>query len=164
MPHMSDRPRLASQQSNLRPHVLIVCDEPSLSEFLAEGLPLGGFWTSVIASGIQAIEVFRLRQFDMVLLDTGLTSFDWLELVKRLRGTSTRTPDGDVRTHAPIVLVTDSTVGVPASEQKVLGILQIVTAPIELDDLVRILHQVFEVWHSDHPTLPLADFRSGILE
>ena len=81
---MSERPRLAARQQHHRPHVLIVCDDPSLSEFLAEGLPLGGFWTSVIASGLQAIEVFRLRQFDMILLDTGLTSFSWIELVRRL--------------------------------------------------------------------------------
>src|SRR5688500_4820327 len=31
--HVTERPRLARQQQNQRPHVLIVCDDPSLSEF-----------------------------------------------------------------------------------------------------------------------------------
>lgn len=159
---MTERPRIASRQQHQRPHVLIVCDDPSLSEFLAEGLPLGGFWTSVIASGLQAIEVFRLRQFDMILLDAGLTSFSWIELVRRLRGTSTRTPDGQIRTNAPVVLVTDQQIQIPDPERIALGIEEILTAPLELDELVRALHSTFEAWRERHPSLPLADFRSGI--
>ncbi len=81
---MTDRPRKTAQRQFQRPHVLIVSDDPSLVEFLNEGLPLGGFWTSVIASGLQAIEVFRLRQFDLVLIDAGLTSFSAVELIRRL--------------------------------------------------------------------------------
>lgn len=161
---MAERPRLTSRQTNHRPHVLIICDDPSLSEFLAEGLPLGGFWTSVIASGIQAIEVFRLRQFDLILLDTGLTSFEWFELIRRLRGTSTRVRQGERRTEAPIVLVSDSSVVFEIQDLRIHGIDHVVRAPIELDELVRLLHQTFEDWHADHPDLPLADFRSGILE
>ena len=62
------RPRLEARQSNERPHVLIVSDDPDLAEFLVEGLPLGGFWTSAIANGLQALEVFRLRQFDLIVV------------------------------------------------------------------------------------------------
>ncbi|MEJ7838605.1 MAG: hypothetical protein WKF81_07300 [Thermomicrobiales bacterium] len=161
---MTERPRLTSRQISHRPHVLIICDDPSLSEFLVEGLPLGGFWTSVIASGIQAIEVFRLRQFDVILLDTGLTSFEWFELIQRLRGTSTRARQGERRTDAPIVLVSDITIDLETDELERHGIEHIIQAPIELDELVRLMHQTFEEWHLNHPDLPLADFRSGILE
>jgi DNA-binding response OmpR family regulator len=161
---MTERPRLELQRQNQRPHVLIVCDEPSLSEFLAEGLPHGGFWTSVIASGLQAIEVFRLRQFDIVVIYAGLTSFSWIELVRRLRGVSTRVAQGDVRTTAPIVLVSDQAVSVDEAERKALGVEAIQVAPLELDEVVRTLHSTFELWQGHHPDLPLADFRSGILE
>jgi CheY-like chemotaxis protein len=161
---VTERPRLARQQQNQRPHVLIVCDDPSLSEFLTEGLPLGGFWTSVIASGLQAIEVFRLRQFDLILLDTRLTSFSWIELVRRLRGVSSRTTQGEVRTDAPIVLVADQALSVADSDKELLGIEAIVEPPIELDDLARLLHATFEIWQERHPDRPLADFRSGILD
>jgi DNA-binding response OmpR family regulator len=161
---MQERPRLDRQRQNQRPHVLIVCDEPSLSEFLAEGLPLGGFWTSVIASGLQAIEVFRLRQFDIVVIDAGLTSFSWIELIRRLRGVSSRVPEGDVRTSAPIVIVSDRTLTIDTNELASLGVEKTLVAPLELDVVVRELHATFDQWQDRHPDLPLADFRLGILE
>lgn len=161
---MSDRPRLASQRQYQRPHVLIVCDDPSLTGFLNDGLPLGGFWTSVIASGLQAIEVFRLRQFDIVLIDAGLTSFSPLELMRRLRGKSSRSGAGEERTAAPIVIVSDGNNDFASNQVEDLGVELMVTAPLELDDLVRSLHTVFERWKQRYPDLPLADFRSGILE
>jgi DNA-binding response OmpR family regulator len=161
---MPERPRLERQRQNQRPHVLIVCDEPSLSEFLVEGLPLGGFWTSVIASGLQAIEVFRLRQFDIVMIDAGLTSFSWIELVRRLRGVSSRVPEGDVRTSAPIVLISELPVAADGAELATLSVERTLVAPLELENIVRELHTVFNQWQDRHPNLPLADFRSGILE
>ena len=161
---MADRPRLASQRQYQRPHVLIICDDPSLSGFLNEGLPLGGFWTSVIASGLQAIEVFRLRQFDIVLIDAGLTSFAPLELIRRLRGKSNRSGVGEGRTTAPIVIVSDANNGFTADQTEDLGVVLMVSAPLELDDLVRSLHTVFEQWQQRYPDLPMADFRSGIRE
>ena len=53
--------------------------------FLAEGLLIGGFWTSTVASGIQTIEVFRLRTFDVVLLDLDVQGFGGVEILRRLR-------------------------------------------------------------------------------
>ena len=55
-----------------RPHVLIVSDDPELTAFLGEGLVYAGFWTSAIASAVQALEVFRLRSFDVLVLDAAL--------------------------------------------------------------------------------------------
>jgi two-component system, OmpR family, response regulator len=162
--HMTDRPRKAAQRQFQRPHVLIVSDDPSLVEFLNEGLPLGGFWTSVIASGLQAIEVFRLRQFDLLLIDAGLTSFSPVELVRRLRGKSSRSTTGEQRTTAPIVIIAESNSDFPASLFDELDIETMITAPVELEDLVRTLHTTFENWQQRYPEVPLADFRSGILE
>jgi two-component system OmpR family response regulator len=154
---MAERPRLAQQKQFQRPHVLIVCDDPSLSEFLSEGLPLGGFWTSVIASGLQVIEVFRLRQFDMIVVDAELTSFAWLELVRRLRGRSDRATPGLVRTIAPVVIVSESALALDDRAREELGIVEVLTAPLELDDVVRTLHARFGEWQEAHPDVPLAD-------
>ena len=65
----SPRPREDERRTYERPHVLIVTDDPSLSEFLGEGLVMGGFWTSVISHGLQVLEVFRLRSFDLIVVD-----------------------------------------------------------------------------------------------
>lgn len=154
---MTDRPRLKERRHNERPHVLIVSDDESLSSFLNEGLPLGGFWTSVIASGLQALEVFRLRQFDMVLIDWSLQSFGALEFLKRLRGLSTRTTSAAARTTAPVVLISEHPVDLPREEQARLGINRMLHAPLELEDVVRELHSVFAEWRIAYPDMPLSD-------
>ncbi len=150
------RPRLDVQRANERPHVLVVSDDPGLSEFFAEGLPLGGFWVSVIASGLQALEVFRLRQFDLVVVDAEMQNFDAIEFLRRLRGISQLDPGGPARTAAPVVLVESVRPETPRPVDE-LGIKRTLTAPIELEDAVRELHQVFAAWRQFNPDAPLAD-------
>lgn len=148
--------REEKHRSFVRPHVLIVTDDPSLSEFLGEGLLLGGFWTSVVASGLQTLEVFRLRQFDLVLIDAHLTGFQSLELVRRLLGRSDR-GDQTARTHAPIMLVAESRDEVTPEDARAAGAHDVLFAPLDLASLVPILHSVFETWRELHPHQPLAD-------
>lgn len=151
------RPRIDAQRTTERPHVLIVTDDPSLSSFLAEGLPLGGFWTSVIASGLQALEVFRLRQFDIIVVDAGLQSFDAMELIRRLRGRSTRSSDGEARTAAPIAVFGEPPADRTAAVATELGIEAYFEPPVELEDIVPALHELFARWRDAHPDTPLAD-------
>lgn len=155
------RPRIEQMRTHERPHVLLVTDDPSLSSFLAEGLPLGGFWISVIASGLQALEVFRLRQFDLVVLDVGLQSFDAEEFLLRLRGQSDRDRAATARTQAPVVLIHPGPAHIPHSRAQSLGIEAELAPPLEIDEVVRALHQVFLAWRHDHPTSPLADSASA---
>jgi DNA-binding response OmpR family regulator len=150
------RPRLDAQRTNERPHVLIVSDDPSLSDFLSEGLPLGGFWTSVIASGLQALEVFRLRQFDLIVVDMGLQSFEATEFLRRLRGVSDRASLKEARTSAPVILIYPDR-DMARVDAVGLGIAAELHPPLELDEVVRTLHEVFQGWRADHPDSPLAD-------
>lgn len=154
---MTERPRLQERRQFERPHVLVVSDDPSLSSFLEEGLPLGGFWVSVIASGLQALEVFRLRQFDMVTVDWSLQSFGALEFLKRLRGVSTRATDTEPRTNAPVVVISEEPVDLPENDQSMLAISRMLHAPLELDDVVRELHAVFDSWRQEFPEARLSD-------
>lgn len=152
----SSMKREEQHRSFLRPHVLIVSDDASLSEFLGDGLVHGGFWTSVVASGLQTLEVFRLRQFDIVLIDAGLSGFQSLELVRRLLGRSER-GDGIARTHAPIVLVAESEFEVSVADAREAGAQDVFYAPVELEELVQGLHGLFAEWREEHPHLPMAD-------
>jgi DNA-binding response OmpR family regulator len=154
---LTEKPRLAARKHSERPHVLIVSDDPSLAQFLNEGLPLGGFWTTVIASGLQALEVFRLRQFDIIAVDWELRSFNAMELIRRLRGLSSRSLAGDARTHAPIVLISEHPVDLDPGEVLRLEIGRVLHAPLELDDLVPELHTMYEEWRERYPAVPLSD-------
>lgn len=154
---MTQRPRLEARKHSERPHVLIVSDDPSLTAFLNEGLPLGGFWTTVIASGLQALEIFRLRQFDLIILDWGLGSFGAHEFLRRLRGVSTRSRAAKPRTIAPVVLIAERPIHLPETEQSILGVNRALHAPLEIDEVARELHAVFDEWRYAYPDVPLSD-------
>jgi DNA-binding response OmpR family regulator len=139
-----------------RPHVLIVTDDVDLSSFLAEGLVYGGFWTSTVASGIQTIEVFRLRTFDLVLVDAALGDLDAIELVRRLRGRSDR-GGGMARTDVPILLVAASPDELDPGGANAAGADGALVAPLDLEELIPRLHQVVADWRERHPDRPWAD-------
>ena len=90
-----------------RPHVLIVSDDAGLSAFLGEGLIYAGLWTSVIASAMQALEVFRFRSFDHMIVDAALGGIGAIELIGRLRGRSDRAAP-IARTDIPVFLIAGS--------------------------------------------------------
>jgi len=91
-----------ARKANERPHLLIVTDDRDLADFLGEGLVHAGFWTSVIASAIQTLEVFRLRTFDLAIVDASLSGLGAIELVRRLRSTD---DTAATRTDIPIMLI-----------------------------------------------------------
>ena len=148
-----DAPRSDSD----RPHVLIVSDDPGLREFLGEGLVYAGFWTSVVASAIQALEVFRLRSFDLVLVDAALAGVDGLELVRRLRGRSARGRIGTVRTDVPLLLVAGGPDEIERAAAAEAGADAVIAAPIELEEAAPMLHEIVVSWRRLHPDRPLAD-------
>ena len=122
---------------------------------------MGGFWTSVIGHGLQVLEVFRLRTFDLIAVDRDLGTFDAIELIERLRGYSTQTAAGEARTDKPIVIISTDDPHLSPDDRKRLGIASILQAPLELEDVVRELHSVFADWREAHPDAPLADASPG---
>jgi DNA-binding response OmpR family regulator len=74
-----------------RGSVLVVDDEPVITEVVARYLDRAGYQTSVAASGPEAIQVAAERAPDLVVLDVMLPGFDGLEVMRRLRD---RDPDG----------------------------------------------------------------------
>jgi DNA-binding response OmpR family regulator len=137
--------------------VLIVTDDEGLRDFLAEGLIYGGFWTSVIASGLQVLEVFRLRTFDLVLIDAALGGMGALEVIRRLRGRSSRGPASGPRTDVPILVIAADPGEIGSEEAASAGADGILVAPLDLETLVPHLHQIVEAWRAAHPDRPWAD-------
>ncbi len=151
-----ERPGKRLSTALQRPHVLIVSDDQELSDFLGEGLVYAGLWTSVIAGALQALEVFRLRSFDLLLLDAALGGIGAAELIRRLRGLSDRA-SSDLRTDIPIVIVAAA-----ESELDTLGDAAtvaegVVLAPIALEDLAPTLQTIVQSWRERHPDRPWAD-------
>jgi DNA-binding response OmpR family regulator len=143
-----------------RPHVLIVSDDPDLSAFLSEGLVYGGFWTSTVASGIQTLEVFRLRTFDVALIDAGLHDLSAAEVVRRLRGRSDRGETDGPRTDIPLLLVAATPDEVASLQLDDMALEGVFVAPLDLERMVPDLHAVVAAWRAAHPDRPWADAAS----
>ncbi len=139
-----------------RPHVLIVSDDHGLVEFLAEGLVYGGFWSSVVASGIQTLEVFRLRTFDLVLIDAALPGLSATDVIRRLRSPADASNESP-RTDVPILVVSATEDEAPSEAMVVAGADGTLIAPLDLEQLVPQLHGIVVEWRRRHPGRPFAD-------
>jgi DNA-binding response OmpR family regulator len=65
--------------------ILLVEDNPRLSEAIAESLGRAGFKVDPVAEGDEALSVTLHQQYDAVVLDLGLPDMDGLEVLKTLR-------------------------------------------------------------------------------
>ena len=139
-----------------RPHVLIVSDDRELTDFLGEGLVYAGFWTSTIASAMQTLEVFRLRSFDVMVLDAALGGIGALELLLRLRGRSDRAGEAE-RTDIPILVIAGSEAELDLLHDVRSDADQVILAPIELEELAAELGTLVTSWRSAHPGRRWAD-------
>jgi DNA-binding response OmpR family regulator len=68
--------------------ILVVDDEPLITESLAYSLGLEGFEVQTVADGSQVLAVFEEFQPDLVVLDIMLPGMSGLEVCRRLRATS----------------------------------------------------------------------------
>ena len=106
--------------------ILIVDDEPYITDLLSAALRYEGFEVEVAGSGREALAAVSPGRHDLVMLDVMMPDLDGIEVLKRMR------QDGiDV----PVVFLTarDST------EDKVAGLAiadDYVTKPFSLDELV----------------------------
>jgi len=139
-----------------RPHVLIVSDDPELAAFLGEGLVYAGFWTSAIAGAVQALEVFRLRSFDVMVLDAALGGIGALELLRRLRGRSDRATTTE-RTDIPILVIAASSSELDPNLAERAGADGVILAPVELEQLAGVLGRAVAAWRASHPDRKWAD-------
>ena len=65
--------------------ILVVDDEPTLRETLAENLEIEGFRVVTVADGLQALERFRQSQPDLVVLDLMLPELSGIEVCRQIR-------------------------------------------------------------------------------
>jgi DNA-binding response OmpR family regulator len=72
--------------------ILVAEDEPRLAAFLAKGLRASGFTITVVGDGVNATQMARDDDFDLLILDLGLPRKDGLEVLRDLRTSGQRLP------------------------------------------------------------------------
>jgi len=105
--------------------ILVVEDEPTLRETLAEALEEDGFTVDQAADGRSALEQFRRAQPDLLLLDLMLPELSGLEVTRQVRAESS----------VPIVMLTARDAEVDKVVGLELGADDYVTKPFSLREL-----------------------------
>lgn len=136
---------------------MIVSDDGDLRDFLGQGLLLAGFWTSAIASGIQAIEVFRLRRFDLILIDAKIGGLSAGEVVRRLRNQGPGAHDRQPLTRVPIVVVDPPLSDDERERLASAGADVLLEPPLEIEEVAIRLMTLVVDWHEANPDEPWAD-------
>jgi len=123
------------------PHrVLVVDDEPSISDLVATALRFEGFDVTTASTGNGALEAVEMSRPDLVVLDVMLPDFDGFEVARRLaaKGKS-----------VPVLFLTAR----DATDDKVLGLNvggdDYVTKPFSLAELVARVHAVLRRSHGN---------------
>ncbi len=122
----------------LRGHVLLAEDNAINQKVVLAILTRMGITADVASSGTAALEAFRRRPYDVVLMDVEMPDMDGLEVTRRIRklpsapGFAPRTPIIALTAHA-----------IKGFRERCLdaGMDSYLTKPIELDKLVEILRQ-----------------------
>ena len=119
--------------------ILVVDDEPNITDLLAAALRFEGFVPDTAHTGFEALAKIRAQRPDLVLLDVMLPDLEGTEVCRRLRA------EGDT---VPVVFLTarDST------EDKVAGLNMgddYVTKPFSIDELVARVRAVLRRYGQD---------------
>ena len=133
-----------SESALERPHLAIVTDDLSLSHFLTEGLLYEGFWTSAIGSGLQFLEVLRLRTFDAVILDAGLGDIAVEEVLRRMRGLSDRVPADSPRSEMPAMVIAGMPGEIEWSRVVAAGGQGLLEPPLEIEDVAAAMKAIID--------------------
>ena len=128
--------------------ILVVEDEPTLRETLAEALEADGFRAVQAGDGRAALECFRAEQPDLVLLDLMLPELSGLEVTRAIRADSS----------VPIVMLTARDAEVDKVVGLELGADDYVTKPFSFRELsARIRAVLRRGEQSGAPLPPLLD-------
>lgn len=72
--------------------ILLVEDADRIASFVVKGLQAHGFDCTRVSSGEEALKLFSVADFDLVILDIGLPGIDGFEVLRTMRGQGFDTP------------------------------------------------------------------------
>lgn len=116
-----------------RGNVLVVDDDQSIREVLADFLNEQGFEVTGAAGGAEALARIGERPPDVVLLDIRMPGMDGLETLRRIR---------EVNTTTPVLMITGNDDAETARETLRLGAFDCVSKPFDFAYLERAVHKM----------------------
>jgi DNA-binding response OmpR family regulator len=72
--------------------VLIVEDDDSVARFLKQAMTEAGYRSQVVGDGVDALDLARATEFDLILLDVMIPRMNGFEVCRQLRSSKVMTP------------------------------------------------------------------------
>ncbi|WHS27579.1 response regulator transcription factor [Auritidibacter ignavus] len=107
--------------------ILVIEDEPRISDFVFNGLSAEGFDPVVAATGAKGLALVRTEEWDLIILDLGLPDMDGFEVLEQIR---LRFSD------LPVIILTARTSGAATVQGLTSGADDYVPKPFRFPELV----------------------------
>jgi PAS domain S-box-containing protein len=118
----------------IRPgRILVVDDEPEVAAVVKDVLATAGHDVDTAISGSDALHMLEVSAYDLVFTDLGMPDMSGWEVAEKIN---------DVRPGLPVALVTGWGTALDEVDARKKGITAVVHKPFEIDELVRIAHQL----------------------
>ena len=114
-------------------HLLIIDDEQRYADMLARRLNLRGCNSEVCYSGLESLEILKLKKFDLILLDLHLPDIYGTEVLIRIKENDSKTP---------VIIVTGHGTEKDRKECMRQGAYAFIHKPIGIDHLMTILAEI----------------------
>lgn len=122
--------------------ILVVEDEEKIARVLELELEYEGYSVTKVMDGFEALEAFRTRNWDLILLDVMLPGLSGIEILRRIRNDDLLTP--------VILLTAKSSV-----EDKVsgldLGANDYITKPFQIEELLARIRAALRIKLAEQP-------------
>jgi len=118
----------------MNPRIMIVDDEESFANSLAERLKLRNYDITVSFSGKDAMEKIEKFKFDVVILDVAMPGIDGIESLREIKGTAPLTE---------VIMLTGHATVETAIEGMKLGAIDYLMKPCEIEDLVEKINKAY---------------------
>jgi PAS domain S-box-containing protein len=116
--------------------ILLVEDEPQISEMVSGLLSKHGWETETVADGFKAIEAWGTGRFDLILMDLQMPMLDGLEVTRAIR-----IKEKQKGNHIPIIALTAHALEADRKACQEAGMDGFLAKPVESDDLFTLIER-----------------------
>lgn len=116
-------------------HILVVDDDPGIRFALGLKLRSVGYLVSEATDGVEALDFFKTKSCDLVVLDAGMPRLDGWSVAKALHA-------GDGTRGVPLIILTAQALEVPAEVLPHIGTHRFLTKPFSPREVVNAITEL----------------------
>ncbi|MEO8838633.1 MAG: response regulator, partial [Herbaspirillum sp.] len=129
-PHVASVRTLNAMADAIRPMVLIVDDDDFQRKVVSTLLAAENYRLVVASGGVEALNVLRKIQPDLILMDIMMPDLDGIETTRRLKTMPQYA-------HVPVIMLTGKSEGAAVRSSKEAGAADFIVKPFDRDTLLR---------------------------